>query len=175
MVFVPLRLGTLRLLHNGAKLFAAVITSRKYPQCLRGDENFLLAVNLGTGDRLPSTRRKEEVSFARLAEAFRNYQRTLKLPCDSLDQGRPHKAKLDAGIKEARMSLATHNSQPKCVLQDTEAGNLAGNLKTSSYEVTLRTTFGHNLAFSSGARSTFVSYGILAESRVTVSQSAIPG
>lgn len=101
-----------------------------------------------------------------MSEAFQVYQRTLKLPCDGLESGRPHKTEIDARIKKAMKSLADHVTRPKCELQDGETGNLAGTLTTNSYEVSLQTNFGQNVAYVSGAKRSFISYGIRAEIKI---------
>jgi hypothetical protein len=99
-------------------------------------------------------------------EPLQTWQKTLKLPCDGLQSGQTHKTILDARVKEAATSLAGGACGLECELNNDAAGHLVGMLKTKSCAVNLRTQFGLNVAFVSGERHTFVSYGISAECRV---------
>jgi hypothetical protein len=99
-------------------------------------------------------------------EPLQTWQKTLKLPCDGLQSGQTHKTILDARVKEAATSLTIGTGGLECELNNDAAGHLVGTLKTKSCAVNLHTQFGQNVAFVSGERHTFVSYGISAECRV---------
>jgi len=99
-------------------------------------------------------------------EPLQTYQKTLKLPCDGLQSGLPHKTILDARVKEAATSIANGPGELECKLDSNAAGHLVGTLKTKSCAVNLQTQYGQNVAYVSGERRTFISYGISAECRV---------
>jgi hypothetical protein len=101
-----------------------------------------------------------------MAEPLQTYNRTLKLPCDGLESGRPHKANLDDGIKAAVTGLAGGIGKPQCEVHNDASGNLAATLKTKSCVVSLQITYGRNMAYIAGKRCEFVSYGIRAENRI---------
>ena len=99
-------------------------------------------------------------------EPLQTYQKTLKLPCDGLQSCLPHKTILDARLKEAATSIANGSGELKCEINNNAAGHLVGTLKSKSCAVNLQTQYGQNVAYVSGERRTFISYGISAECRV---------
>src|SRR4051812_4513642 len=101
-----------------------------------------------------------------MSEPFQIYHRTVKLPCDGVASGQPHRSDLDASIIKAARSLVADNKQLQCEVDNDTAGHLSATIKTGAYIVSLHTQFGQNTAYQSGERQTFTSYSIRAESRL---------
>jgi len=101
-----------------------------------------------------------------MPEPFQSYHRTVKLPCEEIEGGRTHKNELDASVLKVAKGLVEASKQLDCEVGDDPEGHFNATLKTKSYQVSLQTQFGKNVAFFGTERRTFVSYSISAESRV---------
>ena len=107
-----------------------------------------------------------------MADILPIYRRTVKLPCDGLESGRPFKDELDAKVRTVVTSLSSHDSQPQCKLLTSETGNLVGILTVSPLEIRVTTVFGHNTSFRSGVQESFVSYMVQVETRFPTADQA---
>jgi len=99
-------------------------------------------------------------------EPLQSYDRTLKLPCEGLEDGRSHKTEIDTRIKEAVTSLAKGAGQLQSEMQEDASGNFSATLKTKTFVVSLQTKYGQNMVFVGGERRAFIAYGIRAENRI---------
>jgi len=98
-----------------------------------------------------------------MAESHQSYDRTVKIPCESLEIGRPCKTDLDGRIKEAVTSITKGSGHWQCEWHNDTSGNTRATIKNKSSVVSLQTKYGQNVAFVSGERHVFISYGIHAD------------
>src|SRR4051812_45594671 len=97
---------------------------------------------------------------------FRVYNKTLKLPCVGLADGRPFQSQIDHGLRSIVAACSSYVPQPEIKMRD-EDGHFAATLRTKAWRIEIETKFGQNSIYAGGVRRTFISYQIRMESQMS--------
>lgn len=94
------------------------------------------------------------------------YQRILKLPCGDVREGVGLKEMLDSALKQVVSAICEPGDGFKVKVAEDSGGHLQATIMRGGHKIELQGRYGQNSIFKDGAKASFVSYTVRAESGV---------
>ncbi len=94
----------------------------------------------------------------------RVYQRILRLPCGDIREGVGLKDMLDSALKQVTTAICKSADGFKVNLGNDSSGQLQATIMRGAHKIELQGLYGQNTIFKDGAKASFVSYTVRAES-----------